>query len=521
MGTGRARLVRLGVALVAGVLLALCVLGPGSARTDAGPRYGGTLVVAGADPSTLDPTLSNFLMFYRATCLQLYEDHGGLQVIPVLATALPVLSKDKLSYTIQLRQGVLFNDGTPFNAQAVVANYQHYIAPASIWASDFANVDSVAATGPYTVVYHLTQRNSTFTGNMFVLSPTQLAKLGDNFGTDPVCVGPFMFDHRVVGDNITVIKSPYYYDRGSIFLDKIVFKVLPNPAAAVAALQAGDIQVVGNLDPTQLGAVQQNPNLRVLRTSTLGWTGIVINIGNENGVGQPYSNVGTPLARSATLRQAFEEAIDRNTLNRVVFDGLFQPSCTPIPPSNTTWYAATQVACTPYNPKDARKLVAASGFANPTVHILTGTDDTALRFAQFIQGEEASVGINVVIDTADAPTQAARRASGNFDTTGPYGRSPGVLDPDGMISPFLASSGSMNWGGYSNPRLDLILANGLKATSIQARKTLYHVAQQVIQNDRPVIILDNRAAIAAFSANITGVQVTPGGAVTITTARFK
>src|SRR5262249_25619015 len=137
-----------------------------------------------------------------------------LRLAPVLAAALPVLSKDKLSYTIQLQQGVLFNDGTPFNAQAVVASYQRYTTtPGSVRASDFASVASVTATGPYTVVYHLKARDSTFTGNMYILSPTQLAKLGDDFGSKPVCVGPFMFDHRVVGDNITVIKSPYYYDQ--------------------------------------------------------------------------------------------------------------------------------------------------------------------------------------------------------------------------------------------------------------------------------------------------------------------
>jgi peptide/nickel transport system substrate-binding protein len=221
---------------------------------------------------------------------------------------------------------------------------------------------------------------------------------------------------------------------------------------------------------------------------TLGWTGIVINIGNKNGVGQPFTNVGTPLAMSATLRQAFEEAIDRNALNRVVFDGRYQPSCTMIPPSNTVWFAATKVPCTPYDPRHARKLVAASGFPNPTVHLLTGIVDptTDLRLAQFIQAQEAAVGINVIIDTASRPTGAGLLASGSFDTTGPRGRRPGGVDPDGLIDPFLSSSGATNWGGYSNPRLDLILANGLKATNIQARKTLYHVAQQIIENDRPV-----------------------------------
>ena len=78
-------------------------------------------------------------------------------------------------------------------------------------------------------------RDSTFTGNMYVLSPTQLDKLGDDFATHPVCVGPFMFDHRVVGDHITLIKSPYYYDRKNIFLDKIVYKPVVVTAAAAAA----------------------------------------------------------------------------------------------------------------------------------------------------------------------------------------------------------------------------------------------------------------------------------------------
>jgi peptide/nickel transport system substrate-binding protein len=74
--------------------------------------------------------------------------------------------------------------------------------------------------------------------------------------------------------------------------------------------------------------------------------------------------VGTPLAQSPQLRQAFEEAIDRQTLNKVVFGGLYLPSCTVIPPANTVWFNLVRVPCTPYDPADARKLVAASGIPN-------------------------------------------------------------------------------------------------------------------------------------------------------------
>ena len=133
-----------------------------------------------------------------------------------------------------------------------------------------------------------------------------------------------------------MIKSPYYYDQKDVHLDKIVFKPMPDAAAAAAALKAGDIQVLDSVSPTELPGVQQNSSLRVLQRPSSAGAGVIINIGNRNGVGNlPYTNVGTPLASSPKLRQAFEEAIDRNALNKVVFGGLYQPSCTPIPPANT------------------------------------------------------------------------------------------------------------------------------------------------------------------------------------------
>ena len=400
------------LALLAGVALSLLVLGPASARTS---KYGGTLVVGMAgEPDSLDPTVGTNASRtpINTMCLRLYEyayNHGKLELAPVLAAAPPALSKDKLSYTIQLRQGIQFNDGTPFNAQAVVTTFQRFMTyPGSLWASDFAGVDSVTATGPYTVVYHLKQRDSTFSGNMYVLSPTALAKEGANFAANPVCVGPFMFDHRVVGDNVTLVKSPYYYERSAVYLDKIVFKPMPDAAAAAAALKAGDIQVLdrGRHDVAAGRAAGLEP---------AGALGAPARLGRDHdqhrqprtALGNlPYTNVGTPLAQSAKLRQAFEEAIDRNTLNRVVFGGLYRPSCTLIPPANTLWYDADEGplhALRPGRREEARRRV---GLPEPdTVHLLTSNTTALLRLAQFIQAQEAAVGINVVIDSVDQPTR--------------------------------------------------------------------------------------------------------------------
>src|SRR6476659_8661492 len=196
---------RLFLALAASAGLALGLVGGAAARAG---HYGGTLVVglANGEPDTLDPTVSQSgqsLYVYQLMCLQLYQtvaNHGTLTLEPLLAATRPVGSKDKLTVTIQLRQGIVFNDGTPLNAQAVVATVQRFISyPGSDLVNGFTDVSSIGSSGPYTVVFHLTAPDSTFTGNTYVLSPAAMAAEGANFAANPVCSWSFMCDHRDPG----------------------------------------------------------------------------------------------------------------------------------------------------------------------------------------------------------------------------------------------------------------------------------------------------------------------------------
>ena len=122
--SGTVAISRLGAVLLAGAAVVLSILGPASARPNAGSRYGGTLVVGlgFGEPDALDPTLGGAfanIEVYRTFCEKLYDLGCKAQVVPQLAAAVPVVSKDKRTYTIRLRKGIVFNDGTPFNAQAV------------------------------------------------------------------------------------------------------------------------------------------------------------------------------------------------------------------------------------------------------------------------------------------------------------------------------------------------------------------------------------------------------------------
>jgi peptide/nickel transport system substrate-binding protein len=484
-------------------------------------QNGGTLVVglSGGAPGPLDPDLSGDFSsgeVLRAICESLYVTGPDSNPEPLLASALPSTSPDKLTVTIPLRKGILFNDGTPFNADAVVEMFQRDLTlPGSLRKGVLAPVTSVNATGPYTVQLHLSSPDTPIGQGLVKerpMSPAQLAKLGSNFGTDPVCVGPFMFDSEVPGVNVTVVRSPYYYDRQDVHLDKIVFQGETNPATAVAALEAGDIQALDSVDPTQLKSVEQN-GFRVLGHLTLAWDQIVFNIGNSNGPKNPYSSTGTPIS-NPLIREAFELAIDRKALNRVVYGGQELPGCTPISPADIAWYA--DLPCTPFDPVQARKLVAQSGVANPTVQLMYGSGGTNQILAQFIQAEEAAVGINVVLNPADFLTAVAEVSAGSFQAF-MDGAVPPKADPDWLYGTAMQGNAS----GYVSPRVNLLVSNARKAIDPKARLTLYTAAQEQIMADRPYIVLDHQIVRAAFSNRLVGVQMFPDSYLRVSFAAYR
>jgi peptide/nickel transport system substrate-binding protein len=338
----------------------------------------------------------------------------------------------------------------------------------------------------------------------YIMSPTQLQKLGANFGSDPICVGPFMYDSQVPGVSVTVIKSPYYYNKYAVYLDKIVFLVVQNTATAAADLEAGSIQVDDRLGPSDIAGIQATKGLAVISQPANQYREVLINLANSHGVGNPYSTANNPLAQSSKLRQAFEEAISRAQLAKVV-SPVADPGCLIIGPPNP--YYDPTIKCTPYNPSDAKKLVAASGIPNPTVHMLaTANSPTTDLVAEFIQSEEQAVGINVVIDLETLPQISADVNAGNYQV---------ALDSRGVgLDPtltLLAFTGDQNYTGFVSPQLNLITANMVKATSLPARKTLLHAAEEIIASTRNILSLYYTVQFLAYSTALSGVQAVDGG----------
>jgi peptide/nickel transport system substrate-binding protein len=437
------------------------------------------------------------------------------------------VSKDKLTYTIKLRSGIRFNDGTPFNAAAVKTSLdRHRTLPRSTRASELSPVDTVETSGASTVVIHLKAPYSPLTAQLadragMIMSPKQLDALGDRFATNPICVGPYTFKDRVAGDHITLTKSPYYYDAKHVNFDTIVFRIITDPSARTQNVRSGDIQVEDRIQSTDVPTVRSDKKLTLIKTPTLGYQGITINIGNKNGLLKAYENVGTPLAKSQFLRTAFDLAIDRTTFNNVVFNGLNQPDCYPISPVSP-WYVTTKgLDCNLHANVDlAKKLVKASGFQTPIkVSLMIGTDPVAARVGQVIQAMEAKVGFDVQLQPTEFVASLARADAGKFDTffVGWSGR----VDPDGNIYGFCQTTGTLNDSGFSSNQLDYVLNNARRSVLEKSRITLYSAAMKIIHRQRPLIYLYHPVNYYAVAKNVSGVVVYGDGLIRAYNAGFE
>jgi peptide/nickel transport system substrate-binding protein len=528
------RSTRAALAIAIPLAIAVAALAASARSASPGPalKNGGTLTIAlESDPDALDPTLARTFvgrMVFADMCEKLYDLNSKLQIVPQLAAALPQVSADHTTVTIKLRTGIKFNDGTPFDAAAVKESLDRdRTMKGSARASEISPITSVDAPNPTTVVIHLASRYSPLTAQLadragMVMSPKQLDALGDKFATDPVCVGPFMFKDRVAGDHITLVKSPYYYDKKDVHLDSIVWKIITDPAARAANLRAHDVDVAEGLASTDLPSIKADKSLRLFKSTSIGYQGITINIGNSHGLGKlPYTNTGTPIAKSPDLREAFELALDRKVINKVVFGGTVNPDCFPVAPG-TPWYAATKgIPCKlTADVAGAKAAFKRSGFTAPvTVHLMLGTDPVAARLGQVIQAMEKPVGFNVVLDPTEFVTSLNHEDAGQFETFA-IGWS-GRIDADGNIYNFIETNGSQNDSGYSNPVVDRALTNERKASSLQARLVSFHAALAQAAKDRPVIYLYHPVNRDAESTNVAGVQLYGDGLVRVAFAGFK
>ncbi|WP_328535886.1 ABC transporter substrate-binding protein [Streptomyces sp. NBC_00344] len=498
--------------------------------TDSRPvRDGGTLTVAlNADPDKLDPSLAQTLVgrtVFAGMCEKLYDINQQGAVVPQLAAAQPETSTDGRTVTVRVRRGLKFSDGTGLDADSVVTSLlRHRDLPGSARATELAPVTSVRATGRYTVQLKLSRPYTPLTGVLadragMVMSPTALRKYGKNFTNHPSCVGPFRFVERVGGDRIVLEKDPGYYDAAHVHLNKVIYKPIPDGGVRLANLRSGDVQVGDQMAPVDVRSALTEPGLQLFNSPSLGYQGIGLNVGNTKGLGQKPGKPGTPIARDVRVREAFDLSIDRELLNKVVFQGMYEPACGPISPESTIAPGVQPSHCPRRDVAKAKALLKAAGVRTPLrIEFKVSTTPESSRIGQVVQAMAKEAGFDVVLRPMEYATLLSETDDGHYDafTSGWSGR----LDPDGNISNFLQTRGAMNAYGYGDPQTDRLIERGRSEADPAERTRIYRELSKRVTAAHALIYLYRQRNYVVATKSVSGVAVYGDGLVRVKSAGY-
>ncbi len=482
-----------------------------------------TLVVAlNQDPDILDPTLSRTYVgriVYAQMCEKLYDIDENLRIFPQLAADLPTFTDGGKTVTIKLRPGVKFNDGTPMNAEAVRFSLdRHQHMKGSNRKSEIDLVAAVEVVDPLTVRLRLKAPFSPLVAALadragMPVSPAQANKLGEKFGTAPVCVGPWSFVERVPQDRIVLEKSGHYFDASQARFDRLVFRIIADDNVRLANLRSGDIDFMQRVAPADAVSLKREGRLEVASVTGIGYDGITINLHNKTGKTQPPGNLSTPLANDPRVREALELSIDREALNQVAWDGQYTPGCAPIAPISPFFDKSRK--CPTRDVARAKKLLADAGLsAGYGFEMTIVNDPPQRRVGEVIQGMAKEAGFNITLRPAEFASALNEDDAGKLPAflIGWSGR----VDPDANIHQFQTCGGSLNTTRSCDEGVDALLNKAREVTDQAQRAALYREAiDKFAGQRRNVIYLYHQNYIVAYPKSLKGYKAVPDGLIRI------
>ncbi len=484
---------------------------------------GGRLVMAlSSEPDTLDATYSGsfysrFVM--NAMCEKLYDTDQNAELVPQLAAGLPELSEDGLTYTLPIRQDATFSDGSPLNAEAVVTSLERHLQEDSNRRSELGPITEVSASDEYTVTIELSEPFAPLPAVLsdragMILSPERIDELGADFGSQPSCVGPFVFSNWVPQTSITLEADENYYDADQVNFEEIEYRIIVDSGIRASNLQSGDVQVADNLSTQQVDSLLADDGVNMLASAALGIRSIAFNIGNANGTGNEAGDTGLEISSNTLVRQAFSHAIDRDALMTAAYGGYYTAACDPL---TAAPYVGTVDGCPEYDPQRSNELLEEAGVDVPfTLEVSTSNNPDSVRLVQALQAQVADAGFEIVVDSMEEGTMVDNVRNGDYESY--LQEWSGRVDPDTNLRQFFTIGGSSNSGVYNNPELEEILVQASQVSDVDERIGLYQGAMDIIYEEVPRVYLFRPRNLTGVADGIEGVQVFPDGVVRLARA---
>lgn len=521
--------------LALGAVLALSGCGGTGAKPEAGQPPSGTgeglqdtlIYGRGGDSVALDPSIvtdgeSLKIGHQIFDSLLEYKD-GTTTVQPGLAESWEV-SPDGLIYTFKLRQGVKFHDGTDFNAEAVVFNFERWADPKSPYKYEGDSFDyydsmfgseesriikSVKAVDANTVQFKLSKPQAPFLQNLAmtsfgIASPKAVQEKKGDFKSNPVGTGPFVFKEWKRNDSITLDKNPNYWKLGQPKLAKVIVRSIPDNTARFNALQNGEIDLMDDMNPDDVQQLEGNSELVKIERPSFNVAYIGFNLKKKT-----FDN--------PKVRQALNHAVNKQAIIDALFAGQAKPAVNPMPP--TLWGYNDSIQDYAYDLNKAKALLAEAGFPNGLPEPLTFYAMPVSRpympdgkkVAEAIQADFGKIGVKINIQSPEWATYLDDLKGGEKDDLYMLGWNGDNGDPDNFLYTLLDKDTipGNNRSFYVNEELHKMLVKAQTEIDQDKRTELYKQAQEIIKKDAPWIPLVHTTPVMAGKTTLKGYVPSP------------
>jgi 4-phytase/acid phosphatase/peptide/nickel transport system substrate-binding protein len=417
-------------------------------------------------------------------------------------------SDDFKTWTFKLRPGVKFHDGTPFNAEAVKANFDRQKDPVNKCRCAFyiAGYRDVQAPDELTVVYNLTDPAPNLAATMtiqstnnVVQSPTAWKTKGDDYNRNPVGTGPYVVKSWTAGDRLVLERNPDYWNKGHPHLDRIVLKPLPDAQSRFASLQSGEVDLIWDdeYDADNIQKAQKDPKLKVHT-----YIGSGAQVYAFNTKVAPFDDV--------RVRQALVMALDRQKMSQAITNGLSRPASNPY--GEGSWVKCKDDGALPFDIEKAKALIKDYGKPVEFKTLVTATP-RGRTVGQVLQQFWKQAGANMEIEQVDQATIVPRAFMRQFQLT-PW-RIVDLADPDPQMYANFHTGSPVALANYSNPELDKLLEDARVSADTNKRIELYCAVSRHINQQAIWFWTFQNTYYALASAKVKGLPKIYGGVIDV------
>lgn len=418
------------------------------------------------------------------------------------------ISDNGLSYTFTLQEGVTFHDGTEFNALAVVKNFERWMNGS---AADFPYygdmfggfkadenhlIERVTALDTYIVELQLKNPSAPILNNLAMVafsmaSPTVFEADADALQTNPVGTGPFIFKDWRRNEAIYLEKNEDYWQEGLPKVTQVIYKTIPDNAARINSLVAGEIDIADGLSPNDGGRLEQEQGVSLVERPSfnVGFLGMTL-------TQEPFGD--------KKIREAVSYAIDREAIVASYFEGRGEVATNPMQPSALGY--AENIKPYVYDKEKATQLLKESSYGGEEIELWTMPiprpymPDGA-KVAEVIQKNLTDIGMKTKIITYEWPTYLEKTTNGEAQFFILGGTSDNG-DPDNLLSLFFDKHGSLNKTRLDDKDIQGWLKEARETTHEEDRIVLYKKIQQRLREVMPLIPIVHATPILGVAERV-------------------